>query len=485
MLDFGVFRLMVAFRRISVVLVAALALAAASSASPPPSDLAAAGNYTHAQRKERQIRFIVIHVTEGSFVGSVAWLRDPRAHASTNFVVSREGHVSQLVPLHDIAWHAGNWAYNVRSAGIENTGYVDDPAGFPLREYKASARLAATIARRALIPIDRRHIIGHSQVPDPNDPLQGGGIDGHTDPGPYWNWRLFMKLVRLDAFPERALARRHIGLQVESSTLYGGQVINGSVPWRAKIGGPVSRVSFLVDGKVRWVDHVAPFAFAGGKLWSTAGLRNGKHSLELRAYGPKGSWTRHSFGLRVLNEPFTLATVGLKPRQKVAGVLPVQALFTGLPPARVRLVLDGKEIDHDTSPPYVLRWDTRRAKDGVHTLSLVARARDGRIVRASMPVTVANAGVEPPSISAGSLADGQSVSGVQHWLVQAAGSVARIDFVVDGKVRSSATAAPYAWDWDTAQETPGLHSLAVRAVGTDGTVAEQTLSVTVQAPSAG
>jgi N-acetyl-anhydromuramyl-L-alanine amidase AmpD len=466
------------------VLFAALSLAAGAAAAPGPSDLAASTNYTRAHRTPRQIRFIIIHVTEGTFDGSVAWLRDPRSHASVNFVVSRDGHVSELVPIHDIAWHAGNWAYNLRSVGIENAGYVDDPAGFPLREYKATARIAATIARRALIPIDRHHIIGHSQVPDPNDPLQGGGIDGHTDPGPHWKWGLFMRLVRDDAFPERAVKRRHVGLQVQSSTLYGGQVIAGSVPWRAKIGGPVTHVAFVVDGKVRWDDHVAPFAFAGGKLLSTFGLRNGKHRLELRAYGPKRSWTRDSFTLHVKNEPFTLATVGLKPKQVVTGTLPVQALFTGMAPSRVRLVLDGREIEHDTSPPYVFQWDTRRTKDGAHSLALVARARDGRVVRTTIPVRVANDAVLPPSIASDSLVDAQSVAGVQHWLVQTGGSVSRVEFVVDGALRATVTGAPYAWDWDTAPESPGAHSLTVRAVGADGTVAEQSLSVTVQAPTA-
>jgi hypothetical protein len=62
--------------------------------------------------------------------------------------------------------------------------------------------------------------------------------------------------------------------------------------------------------------------------------------------------------------------------------------------------------------------------------------------------------------------------------------VSRVEFVVDGKTRSTASAASYAWDWDTAQETPGAHALTVRVVGVDGTVAEQSLSVTVQGPSA-
>jgi leucyl aminopeptidase len=62
--------------------------------------------------------------------------------------------------------------------------------------------------------------------------------------------------------------------------------------------------------------------------------------------------------------------------------------------------------------------------------------------------------------------------------------VSRVEFVVDGAVRATVTAAPYAWDWDTAAESPGAHTLTVRAVGADGTVAEQSLSVTVQGPTA-
>jgi N-acetyl-anhydromuramyl-L-alanine amidase AmpD len=231
--------------RLTLVLTAALALAAGADAQPPQGDLAAQTNYTQARRPQSAIRFIVIHVTEGSYLGTVAWLRDPRAHASANFVVGRDGKVQELVPLHDIAWHAGNWAYNVRSVGIENVGYTDDPAGFTWPEYRASARLAAVIARRSLIPIDRRHIIGHYQVPNPNDPLQGGGIDSHTDPGRFWKWNLFMGLIRRFAYPERFVKHEHVGLQVESSTLYGGQTIAGNVPWRTRVAGPVTRVAFV------------------------------------------------------------------------------------------------------------------------------------------------------------------------------------------------------------------------------------------------
>jgi N-acetyl-anhydromuramyl-L-alanine amidase AmpD len=469
--------------RFAAALLCALALAGVAAAAPPPNELAADTNYTQAQRRPSQIRFIVIHVSEGSFLGTVSWLRNPHAHSSANFVVSRTGHVQELVPLHDIAWHAGNWAYNRRSVGIENEGYTASPAGFTLPEYRATARLAAVIARRSLIPIDRRHIIGHYQVPDPNDPLQGGGIDNHTDPGPYWRWPYFMRLVERFAYPQRFLRHKHIGLEIASSTLTDRQVLAGEVPWRTTVRGPVRHVSFLVDGKVLWTDRVAPYAFAGGKrLLDTFSLRNGKHRLEVRAYGAK-SWTRQRFVVRVRNEPFTLAPVDLKPKQIVAGVVPVQAVFTGAPPARVLLYLDGRQIDHDTSAPYLFKWDSRRTTDGLHTITLAGRARDGRVVRSRVQVRVANDALQPAKIVADSLVDGQPVSGVQHWLVQTSGSVAKVEFVVDGVVRTTSTAAPHAYDWDTGAETPGQHALVVRAIGQDGIVAQQSLTVTVAAPT--
>jgi N-acetyl-anhydromuramyl-L-alanine amidase AmpD len=453
----------------------------AAAAAPNPSDLAASTNFTVAERPYSEIHYIVIHVTEGPFDGTVAWLRDPRAHASANFVVNRNGHVQELVPLHDIAWHAGNWAVNLHSIGIENVGYTESPAGFPTAEYRAAAKLAAVVARRALLPIDRQHIIGHYQVPDPNDPLQGGGIDGHTDPGPYWKWGYFMKLVERFAYPQKWWREHHVGLDISSSTLYGGQVVAGRVPWKIDVGGPVKRVAFIVDGRVRWVDHLAPFAFAQGTPLNTTTLRNGKHTLELRAYGAK-SWTRRTFTIRVKNAPFTLQQVAFKPKQQVSGVIPIHAIFTGKP-SRVLLLLDGKEIDHDTSVPYLFHWDTRRTKDGLHTIALVGRAPDGRIVRSSVQVVVNNAAVTP-KIVASSIADGQTVADVQHWLVTTSGAIDHVEFSVDGVVRGTSAAAPYAWDWDTTQETAGQHVLLVRAIGKDGTVAQQQLTVTVAAPAA-
>jgi N-acetyl-anhydromuramyl-L-alanine amidase AmpD len=469
--------------RIVIALCLSLALAGVAAAQPPSSRLAAASNFTQADRKPSAIRFIVIHVSEGSFLGTVSWLRNPDAHASANFVVGRAGEVQELVPLHDIAWQAGNWAYNLRSVGIENEGITGSPSGFTRAEYRSSARLAGVIARRSLIPIDRHHIIGHYQVPDPNDPLQGGGMDNHTDPGRYWNWGYFMRLVRDFAYPAHALAHKHVGLQIDSSTLTNKQRVAGRVPWRTKVSGPVHRVAYLVDGRVRWTDRVAPFAFAGGRLFDTFGLRNGKHRLEVRAYGSK-SWTRHRFTIRVRNEPFTIAPVSLKAKQQVAGVVSVPALFTGVTPSRVLLYVDGRLFAHDTAAPFGLHWDTLRAKDGLHTLTLAGVARDHRVVRSRVQVDVVNTTAQPAKIVSDSLVDGQTVSGPQHWLVATSGSVTSVVFSIDGLPQLTLDRGPYAYDWDAASYAPGTHQLTVQATGLAGDVTTQTLTVTLAAPSA-
>jgi N-acetyl-anhydromuramyl-L-alanine amidase AmpD len=469
--------------RIAITLFLLLAPAGLAAAQPPAGTLAAASNFTQAERKPSAIRFIVIHVSEGSFLGTVSWLRNPEAHASANFVVGRAGQVQELVPLHDIAWQAGNWAYNLRSVGIENEGVTGSPSGFTRAEYRSSARLAGVIARRSLIPIDRHHIIGHYQVPDPNDPLQGGGIDNHTDPGRYWNWPYFMRLVRAFAYPAHAFAHKHIGLQIDSSTLTNKQMVAGRVPWRTKVSGPVHRVAYLVDGRVRWTDRIAPFSFAGGRLFDTFGLKNGRHRLEVRAYGSK-SWTRKRFTVRVRNERFTIAPVGLTPKQQVAGVVSLPALFTGVAPSRVLLYLDGRLLAHDTAAPFLFHWDSRRAKDGLHTLTLAGVARDHRVARSRVQVDVVNGTAQPAKIVSDSLVDGQTVSGPQHWLVATSGSVTSVVFAVDGLPQLTLTKAPYAYDWDAASYAPGTHQLTVQATGIAGDVTTQTLMVTVAAPSA-
>lgn len=148
---------------------------------------AAAANYTTADRpRGHTVDRVIIHVTQTAFTKTLSIFRNPQKKVSAHYVVrSSDGYLAQCVPEADIAWHAGNWDHNTRSIGIEHEGWVDRPAYFTDALYEQSAQLTADICTRYGIPKDRAHIIGHYEVP---------GTD-HTDPGPNWDWRRYIRLV--------------------------------------------------------------------------------------------------------------------------------------------------------------------------------------------------------------------------------------------------------------------------------------------------
>ncbi|SDQ57870.1 N-acetylmuramoyl-L-alanine amidase [Thermostaphylospora chromogena] len=159
------------------------------SADYPPAAWVAAhsSNYTASSRPSSYaIDRVIIHVTQGSYAGTISWFQNPSANVSAHYVIrSSDGAVTQMVREKDVAWHAGNWNYNTRSIGIEHEGWVDNPSWFTDAMYRASAALTRHICDKYGIPKDRTHIIGHNQVPGAT----------HTDPGPNWDWNRFMEYV--------------------------------------------------------------------------------------------------------------------------------------------------------------------------------------------------------------------------------------------------------------------------------------------------
>jgi N-acetyl-anhydromuramyl-L-alanine amidase AmpD len=446
---------------------------AATVKRPPLTVFRGDGNYTKASRKPSAIRYLVIHVTEGRFWGSVGWLQNDKAEASANYVVSRAGKIVQLVHLSDIAWHSGNAQMNRESVGIEHAGATDDPVGFTMRQYRASARLAAWLCRGSLIPIDRHHVIGHAEVP---------GTD-HTDPGRYWNWPLYIRLVKEYAYP-----KPFPKLYVSSTTLYAGQTIAGNVPWTAATSGPKpTRVDFLIDGKLKWTDHRAPFAFAGGRPLKTLGLKNGAHTLRLVAYGRTGHSAARTLKVRVLNRKLELTTAGLRTHARISGVVRLEAATT-VPTPAVRLYLDGRLVQQAKRKPFAFALDVRKVVNGSHTLDLKTTDFLGRSAKRRIAVVVANPLPPPPApvLVAQSLVAGQVVQGIVPWSLTVQGAVARAEFLVDGVVRGTVATPPLSFAWDTTADAAGPHTLLVRLVAGDGRVVTTApIAVTVAAPTAG
>jgi N-acetyl-anhydromuramyl-L-alanine amidase AmpD len=142
--------------------------------------------FANRNRGAKQIDMIIVHVAQGSYSGTISWFQYRRSNVSAHYVVGRRGRVAQCVHNEDIAWHAGNWRYNTKSIGIEHAGYAGNPKTWTKRMYRSSAKLSAYLSKRYNIPVDRRHIIGHREVPGVNK----------TCPGRYFNFDRYLRLIR-------------------------------------------------------------------------------------------------------------------------------------------------------------------------------------------------------------------------------------------------------------------------------------------------
>jgi N-acetyl-anhydromuramyl-L-alanine amidase AmpD len=146
-------------------------------------------NYTKANRPiDWKIDYIIIHTTEGSLQNAIDWFQNPEAKVSAHYLIGKDGvRIVQSVRDKNIAHHAGNKCVNYHSIGIEHEGFIDDPNAYSKDLYRTSAYLTRWLCNKHGILKDRKHIIGHSEVP----------LATHTDPGQYWDWEYYMSLVNL------------------------------------------------------------------------------------------------------------------------------------------------------------------------------------------------------------------------------------------------------------------------------------------------
>ena len=154
---------------------------------------------------------VVIHYTEGTYAGCISWFKNCESEVSAHYVIrSADGQVTQMVREADKAWHART--ANGYTIGIEHEAYGNIWSFFTEEMYQSSANLIRDIcSRHANINGHRTFycdtldngtclnnglhnlggeeactkIRGHQHYPD----------QSHTDPGPYWDWNYYYKLI--------------------------------------------------------------------------------------------------------------------------------------------------------------------------------------------------------------------------------------------------------------------------------------------------
>ncbi len=171
---------------------------------------AADGTFGTASRSYSDVRWIVIHTTEGTTASAIARFQngsDPD-RPSAHYIVSRDGSITQMVHNNNASYAAGNLSYNDTCINIEHERYSTYDC--TAVQYQASATLVKWLLAQYNVsvsfpsvptgiapanPSAGSGIIGHVQVPDPTNPTLGGGLSHHTDPV-NWDWAGYEVLIQ-------------------------------------------------------------------------------------------------------------------------------------------------------------------------------------------------------------------------------------------------------------------------------------------------
>jgi len=149
--------------------------------------------------------------------------------------------------------------------------------------------------------------------------------------------------------------------------------------------------------------------------------------------------------------------------------------------SKVEAYLDGQLFANDTVSPYEFYWNTASCSNGNHTL--MARAYDqANNVGQSNPiaVTVSNAVDNvPPTVIIDSPSNGSQVSRSIKIVASAndAYGISKVEFYIDGVLKSTVFATPYAYSWNSKSVKSGWHTISVRAYDILGNSAEATVRV--------
>jgi chitodextrinase len=154
--------------------------------------------------------------------------------------------------------------------------------------------------------------------------------------------------------------------------------------------------------------------------------------------------------------------------------------------------VDGAAVGSATVAPYNFTWNSTTVADGQHSITARAVDKSGNTSVDSPVVTVNVANTVPdttaPTASLTAPTDGATVSASVNLTAQAADNaggsgLAHVDFLVDGSLLASDTAAPYTAAWNTLAATGGSHTIQVKAYDMAGNVGSSSLvTVTVNNP---
>lgn len=150
----------------------------------------------------------------------------------------------------------------------------------------------------------------------------------------------------------------------------------------------------------------------------------------------------------------------------------------------VDVYVDGTKVTTLTTSPYSYSWNTSGLALGSHTLQAKATDPAGNVGSSAIN-TVTLADQTPPTVSITAPTNNSTVKGTVSVNVTASDNtggsgLAKVEFYVDGVLKSTDTASPYSFSWDSTTAPNASHALTAKAYDVAGNVATSgTVNVTV------
>lgn len=148
--------------------------------------------------------------------------------------------------------------------------------------------------------------------------------------------------------------------------------------------------------------------------------------------------------------------------------------------SKVEFYVDSVLKNTDSVSPYSFALDSKLLANASHTLTAKAYDAAGNISQHSISVIVNN-DTTPPTVSITAPASGAGVSGTVNVAANALDNVAvaKVEFYMDGTLKATDTASPYAYSWVTTQYANGSHAIMVKAYDAAGNTGQTSATVTV------
>lgn len=154
--------------------------------------------------------------------------------------------------------------------------------------------------------------------------------------------------------------------------------------------------------------------------------------------------------------------------------------------ASVSVYIDGILLAKSTVAPYTFSWNSSSVANGTHTIKASALDAAGNAANSSIQVgvnTTASGDLVAPAVSINSPANGSSFNIGDIVSIASSASdnvgVSSVALYIDGTLKSTVSAAPYNFSWNTTGLTSGTHTISVTAKDAAGNTKSASISITL------